>query len=709
MSSETPSTPAFAELGLAAPILQAVQALGYETPSAIQAETIPYLLEGRDVLGQAQTGTGKTAAFSLPMLSRLDLSQKEPQVLVLAPTRELAIQVAESFQQYAAELPGFHVMPIYGGQDYRTQFRQLERGVHVVVGTPGRIMDHIRRGTLKLDNLKALVLDEADEMLRMGFIEDIEWIMEQTPPDRQIALFSATMPPAIHRIAQNYLNDPAEVKIKVKTTTADTIRQRYWLVSGLHKLDALTRILEAEPFDACIIFARTKNETVELSDKLRARGYSATPLNGDIPQNQRERTVEQLKKGKIDILIATDVAARGLDVERISHVINYDIPTDTESYVHRIGRTGRAGRSGEAILFVAPRERYLLRAIERATKKRIELMELPSTEVINNQRIAQFKQRITDTLEAEDGLEFYHQLMESYEQEHNVPAIEIAAALGRLLQGDEPLLLKDKPKHPAYNPADPQSRQKGKRKSNAVQLDDEGTISMERFRLAVGRSHGVKPGNIVGAIANEANLDSRYIGYIDIQEEHSLVDLPANMPAEVMQDLKKAWVSGQQLNIEPAGEAAADYSPEARKPRKRPRGDRDERRPRGGDRNDRGGYKNRERRPHGDRNERGGERRERDSRPPREDRRDRDSRPPREDRRERDSRPSEGDGGQRTHSDKRVSYRQAGDNDNRPRRRDGDRPFGKRGNDGKPPRGKSSMGKKLGKKPPKDGPRGKRS
>ncbi|HRJ53020.1 MAG TPA: DEAD/DEAH box helicase [Candidatus Thiothrix moscowensis] len=589
MSPETNSLPAFTELGLAASILQAVQELGYETPSAIQAETIPYLLEGRDVLGQAQTGTGKTAAFALPLLSRLDLSKTGPQILVLAPTRELAIQVAEAFQKYAGKLPGFHVMPIYGGQDYRTQFRQLERGVHVVVGTPGRVMDHLRRETLKLDNLQALVLDEADEMLRMGFIEDIEWIMEQTPVTRQIALFSATMPPAIHRIAQSYLNNPAEVKIKVSTTTAETIRQRYWLVSGLHKLDALTRILEAEPFDAVIIFVRTKNETVELADKLQARGYGAVALNGDIPQNVRERTIDQLKKGKIDILIATDVAARGLDVERISHVINYDIPTDTESYVHRIGRTGRAGRSGDAILFVSPRERHLLRAIERATRKPIELMELPSTEVINNLRIAQFKQRITDTLEAEDSLDLYQQLISDYEREHNVPAVEVAAALARLLQGDEPMLLEERKAHPAFNPGTAREREprdqeqrKGKRKANSAFSSDEDTIEMQRFRLAVGRAHGVKPGNIVGAIANEAGLDSRYIGHIDIQQEFSLVDLPAGMPKEILHDLKRARVAGQMLNIELTDESAADYSPNrSGGGSKRQESDRGERRPRG--------------------------------------------------------------------------------------------------------------------------------
>jgi ATP-dependent RNA helicase DeaD len=587
MSPEINTPSAFAEFGLAAPVLQAVQDLGYETPSAIQAETIPYLLEGRDVLGQAQTGTGKTAAFALPLLSRIDLSKTGPQILVLAPTRELAIQVAEAFQKYAGKLPGFHVMPIYGGQDYGTQFRQLQRGVHVVVGTPGRIMDHLRRGTLKLDGLQALVLDEADEMLRMGFIEDIEWIMEQTPETRQIALFSATMPPAIHRIAQSYLNNPAEVKIKVSTTTADTIRQRYWLVSGLHKLDALTRILEAEPFDAIIIFVRTKNETIELAEKLQARGYSAVALNGDIAQNLRERTIQQLKNGKIDILIATDVAARGLDVERISHVINYDIPTDTESYVHRIGRTGRAGRSGDAILFVSPRERHLLRAIERATRKPIDLMELPSTEVINDLRISQFKQRITDTL-AEEGLDLFSQLLEAYEREHNVPAIEIAAALAKLVQGNEPLLLEEKKNHPAYNPAprerEQEQRKPGKRKansSNSVFTSDEDTIEMLRFRIDVGRSHGVKPGNIVGAIANEAGLDSRFIGHIDIQDNFSLVDLPAGMPQNILHDLKRARVAGQMLNIEPAGEAAADYSPNRGGGGQRR--ERDDRRPRSGD------------------------------------------------------------------------------------------------------------------------------
>ena len=428
-------------------LLQALDDIGYESPSAIQAETIPALLEGRDVLGQAQTGTGKTAAFALPLLSRLEPDAKGVQVLVLAPTRELAIQVSEAFQKYAMHMKGFHVLPIYGGQDFRPQLRALERGVHIVVGTPGRVMDHMRRGTLKLNTLRALVLDEADEMLRMGFIDDVEWILEQTPDTRQVALFSATMPAQVRKIATHHLHEPVEITIKVKTATADTIRQRFWPVSGVHKLDALTRILEAEPFDAMIIFVRTKTATVELADKLAARGYATAALNGDIPQKQRESTINDLKKARLDILVATDVVARGLDVERITHVVNYDIPHDTEAYIHRIGRTGRAGRKGDAILFVAPREKRLLHAIEKATRKQIELMELPSTEVINDQRIARFKQRITDTLATEE-LGLFYQIIESYQQEHNVPALEIAAALAQQIQGDEPFLISQKQHRP---------------------------------------------------------------------------------------------------------------------------------------------------------------------------------------------------------------------------------------------------------------------
>ena len=444
----------FSEFELKPTLLKALDEVGYETPTPIQVQTIPLLLARKDVLGQAQTGTGKTAAFALPLLSNLNLRQKDTQVLVLTPTRELAIQVAEAFNKYASQLKSFHVLPIYGGQEYRGQIRGLKRGAHVVVGTPGRVMDHMRRGTLKLDKLSTLVLDEADEMLRMGFIDDVEWILEQTPPERQIALFSATIPQQIRRIATRYLKDPEHITIKVKTTTADTIRQRFWPVSGMHKLDALTRILEAEPFEAMLIFVRTKTATVELSAKLEARGYASTPLNGDIKQNQRERTIEHLKSGKLDILVATDVAARGLDVERISHVVNYDIPHDTEGYVHRIGRTGRAGRQGDAILFVAPREKRMLHAIERATNQKIEIMELPSTELINDQQThldeifvetAKFKQRITDTLATEE-LGLFYQMIEQYQQEHNVPALEVAAALAQLLQGGTPFMLQSKSK-----------------------------------------------------------------------------------------------------------------------------------------------------------------------------------------------------------------------------------------------------------------------
>ncbi len=577
----------FEDLNLIAPLLQSVQGLGYETPSPIQTETIPLLLEGRDVIGQAQTGTGKTAAFALPLLSNLDMNQKTPQVLVLAPTRELAIQVAEAFQTYARHLKGFHVLPIYGGQSYDIQLRQLKRGVHVVVGTPGRVMDHMRRKTLNLTGLKALVLDEADEMLRMGFIDDVKWVLEQTPDNRQIALFSATMPSVIRRIAEQHLNNPAHVTIKVKEATAETIRQRYWMVSGRNKLDALTRILEAEAFDAVIIFVRTKTATEDLAEKLAARGYSATALNGDIAQKQRENTVNRLKKGHLDIIVATDVAARGLDVQRVSHVINYDVPHDTESYIHRIGRTGRAGREGDAILFISPREKRMLYSIERATKKTIEKFEMPTTDSINDKRIAEYKDRITETLESGEGLELFTKIVEEYRQEHDVPANEIAAALAKLVQGDQPLLLKDQPqqRERAERPERPQRLDRSqqsdrpqrsdrnprfdapedKRRStrnpgqNQYQDDDNKPRreshrgskleqGMERFRLDVGEVHGVKPGNIVGAIANEIGLESEFIGRVQIMDDYSVVDLPDGMPKAIFSDLKKIQVCGQRLN-----------------------------------------------------------------------------------------------------------------------------------------------------------------
>jgi len=701
-------------------------------PTPIQAATIPPLLSGSDVLGQAQTGTGKTAAFALPVLSKIDVGRAQPQALVLVPTRELAIQVAEAFQSYAAYMQGFHVLPIYGGQSYTPQIKGLKRGAHVVVGTPGRVMDHMKRGTLDLSGLSVLVLDEADEMLQMGFVDDIEWILEQTPATRQVALFSATLPAAIRRIAQKHQRSPAEITIQSKTSTAANIRQRYWLVSGLHKLDALTRILEAETFDAMLIFVRTKLETVELSERLQARGFDAAALNGDIPQAQRERTINALKAGKVDIVVATDVAARGLDVERVSHVVNYDVPYDSESYIHRIGRTGRAGRSGEAILFIAPRERNMLRIIERATRQRIEQMSLPSIADVNEQRVARFKQRITTAIEAGEGAVF-RELIEQFERERNVPAIEIAAALASLLQGGAPLLLPERaddvgrvregepgrsrdrahgddargerrggraekqerrkekyasregqrggrfasgadreggrervesgaqreggrervesgaqreggreqfesgarreggeersapragregehqrseagasrrerrqerfgPRDESQErrPAEPSAhhpefsergargdREHGEHVAQAERAehrqpgqDEQGEaparkrrskhdIAYETFRIEVGHVHGVKPGNIVGAIANEAGLEGRHIGQVDIREDHSFVDLPEGMPKEIFRSLKKVRVVGRELQIALAQRSSGHASHKPHRP-----------------------------------------------------------------------------------------------------------------------------------------------
>jgi len=593
MSDETALPLSFRDLSLSPEVLAALDAVGYETPSPIQAQTIPHLLDGQDVLGQAQTGTGKTAAFALPILSRLDWGQRTPQALVLAPTRELAIQVAEAFQRYATNLPGFHVLPIYGGQAYGPQLAALRRGAHVIVGTPGRVLDHLKRGTLDLSQVRYLVLDEADEMLKMGFVEDIEAILQATPDSRQVALFSATMPPPIRRIAQTYLHEPVEVKIAAKTTTATNVRQRYWLAVGLHKLDALTRILEAEPFDGMIIFVRTKAETVELADKLLARGFSAAALNGDMEQKLRERVIAKLKSGDVDIVVATDIAARGIDVERIGHVVNYDIPTDPESYVHRIGRTGRAGRSGEAILFVAPRERHLLKLIERTTRQPVTPMDLPSVEDVNAQRLARFKEKISVAL-GNGGLEPFRQLVNEYAEEHGISAVDIAAALGRLVQGDTPLLLAgdDKPvrreaprsesPRSELNPfAQQQRRERPRRESEApafaaAESDRESPRAereprrprpprgapeegMQTYRIAVGHAHKVKPGNIVGAIANEAGLDSQYIGRVEIFDDYSLVDLPEGMPKKVFRDLQKVWVCGRQLQIVPASEATPDH------------------------------------------------------------------------------------------------------------------------------------------------------
>ncbi len=549
MSENTPVS-SFLELNLSASLRKALDEVGYEVPTPIQAQTIPHLMDGTDLLGHAPTGTGKTAAFALPLLSRLKIDTKKVQVMVLTPTRELAIQVSEAFQRYASAMQGFHVLPVYGGQAYSGQIRQLKRGVHVVVGTPGRIMDHMRKGTLQLDGLQALVLDEADEMLRMGFLEDVEWILEQIPDQRQMALFSATMPKEIQKIAKRYLNNPEKIAIEAKTATADTIRQRYWLVSNLHKLDALTRILEVEPFEAMLMFVRTKIATVELAEKLEARGYSAAALNGDMEQKQREKMIERLKSGSLDILVATDVAARGLDVDRISHVVNYDIPYDAEAYVHRIGRTGRAGRQGDAILFVAPREKRMLASIEKATRNKIEPLELPTTEMVNNKRIANFKQDISDTLFSGE-LDFMQNILEQYQKEHDVPAIEIAAALAKMSIGDRPLLLTEK-KVKERSTKQKETEGKKKRQARSVgRRDSRNQLpeGMERFRLEVGHQHEVKPANIVGAIANEAGIDAEHIGHIDIHTEYSLVDLPLGMPKDIFRDLKKAWICGQRMGI----------------------------------------------------------------------------------------------------------------------------------------------------------------
>lgn len=548
--SDEQQRPGFRELGLSAPILEALASVGYETPSPIQAQTIPLLLSGSDLLGQAQTGTGKTAAFALPVLEQIDLSRGGPQALVLVPTRELAIQVAEAFQRYAAHLKGFHVLPIYGGQSYVPQLKGLKRGVHVVVGTPGRVMDHMKKGALKLDTIRFIVLDEGDEMLQMGFVDAIEWILEQAPPERQIALFSATLPAAIRRIAHTHMRAPAQITIQNRASTAPKIRQRYWLVSGLHKLDALTRLLEAERFEAMLIFVRTKVETTELAERLEARGFNVAALHGDIPQQQRERTIARLKAGQVDIVVATDVAARGLDVERISHVLNYDIPYDSQTYVHRIGRTGRAGRNGEAILFVAPRERNMLRIIERATRQAIEQMQLPSIADVNEQRILKFKETLANAVRSGDGRVF-QPLIEEIEREQNLPAIELAAALASLLQGPGPFLLTPKPgvpqeASPPHSLRDEPVSEKGSRARAAGQGS---SPPLEAYRIEVGHTHGVQPGNIVGALANEAGIDGRNIGHIDIRRDHSFVDLPAGMPEETFEGLRTVRVRGVELQI----------------------------------------------------------------------------------------------------------------------------------------------------------------
>ncbi|MGB4948204.1 MAG: DEAD/DEAH box helicase [Candidatus Competibacter denitrificans] len=560
----------FEQLRLSQPLLETLKEIGYEAPSPIQAATIPPLLEGADVLGQAQTGTGKTAAFALPILERLNLAERLPQALVLAPTRELAIQVAEAFQGYARHLPGFHVLPIYGGQSMGIQLRHLKRGVHVVVGTPGRVMDHLRRETLSLAGLRTVVLDEADEMLRMGFIDDVDWILEQTPAERQIALFSATMPEPIRQVAHRHLREPREVKIKASTATVETVRQRYCQVGPQHKLDALTRVLEVEDADAVLIFVRTKIAATELSERLEARGYPSAALHGDMTQVLREKTIEQLKNNQLDIVVATDVAARGLDVSRISHVVNYDIPYDTEAYVHRIGRTARAGRTGDAILFVAPRELRMLRAIEKATRQPIERMQLPTQEAITGHRLAQFKQQVSEILGSQD-LGFFQEVVAEIEREQEISAQDIAAALTWLAQRDRPFQFEDTipselerlPVRPEREPRSaPGRRERFAREGGKRDTD----LDKVTYRLEVGHQHGATPQNIVGAIANEAGIESRYIGRIEIYDQYSTVDLPDGMPKEIFQHLKKVRVRQYPLKISRLDEAdVGDQRPAPRR------------------------------------------------------------------------------------------------------------------------------------------------
>jgi ATP-dependent RNA helicase DeaD len=576
--TETPidDTPTFADLGLGDAVLKAIKDIGYETPSAIQAATIPTLLEGRDVVGLAQTGTGKTAAFALPILARLDVTQKQPQALVLSPTRELALQVCEAFEQYASHLRGVHVLPVYGGQAYGVQLSALRRGVHVVVGTPGRIMDHIAKGTLDLSELKYLVLDEADEMLKMGFAEDVETILAETPSEKQVALFSATMPAQIRRISKQYLDDPVEVTIKATTTTSANITQRYLMVSYPQKVDALTRILEVENFEGMIVFVRTKAETETLAEKLRARGYAAAAISGDVAQAQRERTVNQLKSGKLDILVATDVAARGLDVDRVTHVVNYDIPIDTESYVHRIGRTGRAGRTGDAISFVTPRERRLLGAIEKATKSPLTEMQLPSVEDVNVTRLARFDDAITAALEAQDRISAFRDIIGHYVAHHDVPEADVAAALAVVAQGDTPLLL---------DPEEDRRRQRAERGPRVYDRDDRtggrgergerrqrSSQPMSPYRIEVGKRQRVEPRQIVGALANEGGLGRDDFGAITIRPDFSIVELPADLPADVLDRLRDTRISGKLIEIRadrgPRRAPRRDFDHDERAPRR---------------------------------------------------------------------------------------------------------------------------------------------
>ncbi|MGB2287211.1 MAG: DEAD/DEAH box helicase [Porticoccaceae bacterium] len=572
----------FQSLGLSTPVLKAVKQLGYEQPSPVQAQSIPILLNGNNLLGTAQTGTGKTAAFALPFLSKIDEKQRSPQVLVLTPTRELAIQVAEAFQSYAKYMKGFNVLPIYGGADIGSQLRSLKRGVQIVVGTPGRMLDHLRRRSLDLSQIKGLILDEADEMLRMGFIDDVETILAQTPPECQRALFSATMPPTIRRVAEKYLGDAERVNIEAKTKTVERIDQQYVTVKSHQKMDALTRVMEVEDFDGVIIFVRTKSSTVDIAERLEARGFSSAALNGDLSQALRERTINRLKKGQVDVVVATDVAARGLDVERISHVINFDIPYDNESYVHRIGRTGRAGREGKAILFITPKETRLLRSIEKSTRQSITPLTMPTNAQVSDQRIQQFTNQLMNTLET-PRLDKFRDLITRFAAENELDMADIAAALTYENQKERPLFPKlDNIVAPRDQNRERNRGDKSERRENRSKRDDRpkqeprlrdesgNEIPMVTYRLEVGNDDGITPSNIVGAIANEADISSRYIGSIKLHDDYSTVDLPEGMPDELLAHLKKVRVCGKPMRMS-AYTPVASASPSDNKAPRQPR------------------------------------------------------------------------------------------------------------------------------------------
>ncbi|MGK5093848.1 DEAD/DEAH box helicase [Deltaproteobacteria bacterium TL4] len=548
----------FAQLALPTPFLDVLVELGYVNPSPIQEKAIPFLMEGQDLLGQAQTGTGKTAAFALPLLSKIELQKRSPQVLVLTPTRELAIQVSESFQSYAKYLKGFRVLPIYGGQSYTIQLKGLKSGVHVVVGTPGRLLDHLERGSLKFNDIRTVVLDEADEMLRMGFIEDVEKIVAQAPKNCQMAMFSATMPDQIRRITKLYLKNPKEIKIESKTTTVANVRQRYVLLSNEQKLDTLARFLEAEAHDGVLVFVRTKASTVVVAEQLEARGFAVSPLNGDLNQALRERTINRLKEKKVNIVVATDVAARGLDVEKLGLVVNYDIPQDAESYIHRIGRTGRAGCDGNTILFVTHKEKRLLRMIEIGTNQKIEQAQLPTSQDLEKKRASLFKDQILQTF-AKQPLHYYSGVLEQVKQELNLSLEELAPVLLYLAQKDQPLQVKKSSFEQKPLNFEPVKTERTKEKYNSRPAQTEkfskakkprlAEVDFDNYRLEVGKQHQIRVSDIVGAIANEVGIDSKFIGNIKLYDQHSTVELPKGMPKEIYQHLKKVYIRQNKMSM----------------------------------------------------------------------------------------------------------------------------------------------------------------